>query len=92
VVNANGGTVLRVPVSVTASGENLSGLAVAVTVEGRTVPGTTAVRDGAAVVSVPVPVGACVGRVSLTLERGSTPLRLLDLYLKTSHKASCHVS
>jgi len=95
VMPAQAGSILDVPVAVNAAQESLSGLTVAVTLDGKPDPGMQAVAVrladpelGAATIELTVPVG-CLSRFSFSLQRHNVQLRLLDLYTTTDHLAAC---
>jgi hypothetical protein len=96
VVQARAGGILEVPVSVSGSGQDLSGLTVAVARDGYPLATTPTVPvqvsgsgHGYARIELPVPA-ACLSRYSFTLRRADASLRLLDLYVTTGKLAACH--
>jgi hypothetical protein len=60
----------------------------AVPVPGTTAGSHTAPVDGSTVVDVTAPAG-CLNRLSIVLERGTTELRSVDLYLRSSSEPAC---
>jgi hypothetical protein len=95
VVRVKAGSVLDVPVSVTASKQDLAGLTVAISLDGHPVPGAAAIPvsvagsgQGYAQIKLTVPK-TCLSRYSFTLGRPAASLRLLDLYVTTDGMAAC---
>ncbi|WP_035802951.1 hypothetical protein [Kitasatospora mediocidica] len=97
VLPARAGQLLTVPTVVqTSQTRDLSGLTVGVLVDGAEPAGQlpAAVQPaadataGTAQVQVTVPAG-CLHRVELVLQRGSTPIRSVDLYLRTGKGTAC---
>ncbi|HEV3170534.1 MAG TPA: hypothetical protein VGZ32_09350 [Actinocrinis sp.] len=97
VVRAQAGGMLDIPVSVTGSGQDLSGLTVSVARDGKPIANTDPVpvlidASGQGYAHVQLPIAtACISRYSFTLQHDATSLRLLDLYVTSSSSAGCHV-
>ena len=96
VIPATVGEALHIPVDVGGGGdETFSGLDVATYIDakqtGPTVPMAVTGEDAAAAqVSVTVPGGsACPHQIRLVLERGTTQLRVVDLYAQTGKGSGC---
>lgn len=97
VVNAPSGGTLTVPVAVSGPGQDLSGLTVTVARDGAPIANTEPVpvridASGQGYAQIQLPVAtSCLSRYSFNLERETASLRLLDLYVSSDHRASCHV-
>ena len=96
VIPATAGEKLQIPLAVGGGGdETVSGLDVATYIDdklvGPPVPASVAGQDAATVrVTVTVPGGsACPHQIRLVLERGTTQLRAVDLYVQTGRGAHC---
>jgi hypothetical protein len=96
VIPATAGEKLQIPLAVGGGGdETVSGLDVATYIDARLtgspVPADAAGQDAAtAQVTVTVPGGsACPHQVRLVLERGTTQLRAVDLYVQTGKGTDC---
>jgi hypothetical protein len=87
VITASAGQQLAIPFSVTAVGEDASGLTVVRQIAGAAIGPAVPVANGQAVVDVPV-AGGC-SRYTFALERGGGALRTLDLYVSTGGSAAC---
>jgi hypothetical protein len=88
-VPVTAGLPLHVPVSVTASGGAVGGLAVQAEINGVAVGAPVPVTGASAEVDVAAPAG-CLNRLSLVLVKGKAELRSVDLYLKSSAGACAH--
>jgi hypothetical protein len=86
-VGVAAGQHLRIPVTVTTSGTESTALTVRAVLDG-TESGAPEPIHGTATVDVTAPAN-CLSRLTVVLSRGSTALRNVDLYLKSTSDPAC---
>jgi hypothetical protein len=88
-VPVTAGQTLRIPLSVTTSGETIAGLTVWARINGVPIGIPVPVTGGGAEIDVTAPTG-CLNQLGLVLSNKTNPLRSVDLYLKSIADSCAH--